>query len=37
MNEEKRMILEMLSAGKLTEEQAAELLEALGDTGEAAS
>lgn len=34
MNEEKRMILEMLSAGKLTEEQAAELLEALGDTGE---
>lgn len=37
MNEEKRMILEMLSAGKLTEEQAAELLEALGDTGEEAA
>ena len=37
MNEEKRMILEMLSAGKLTEEQAAELLEALGDTGEGAA
>lgn len=37
MNEEKRMILEMLSAGKLTEEQATELLEALGDTGEEAA
>lgn len=34
MNEEKRTILEMVAEGKITEEQAAELLEALGDAGD---
>lgn len=35
MKEERRKILEMLEAGKINAEEAARLLEALGDTGEA--
>jgi hypothetical protein len=35
MQEERKKILEMLEAGKINAEEAARLLEALGDTGEA--